>query len=255
MMALAAGADSVTACEAFLPMAYCAEKILAANGAGDKVRLLRKRSTEIQVGEDMPRKANLLVAELLDTELIGEGAIGIYNHAHAELLTEDAFCIPACARCYAQVAQSPLAAQWNSLKTLANLDGEPLLQPPELLKGCQGEAALHDVQLSQLPSSAFRPITDPVKIFQFDFQRKQEREKRREQLLKLHSKQPGAAELVFYWWDIQPQLCSLLGASSTKRTGGREGKGPLAAQCGALAGSLHAGHLLHTQGLPAARGR
>jgi len=74
MMALAAGADSVTACEAFLPMANCAEKILAANGAGDKVRLIRKRSTEIQVGDDMPRKANLLVAELLDTELIGEGA-------------------------------------------------------------------------------------------------------------------------------------------------------------------------------------
>ncbi|XP_017111566.1 protein arginine N-methyltransferase 7 [Drosophila elegans] len=203
MMALEAGADSVTACEAFLPMANCAEKILAANGVGDKVRLIRKRSTDIQVGGDMPQKANLLVAELLDTELIGEGAIGIYNHAHAELLTEDALCIPARARCYAQVAQSPLAAQWNSLKTLANLDGEPLLQPPEQLKGCQGEAGLHDVQLSQLPSSAFRPLTDPVEIFQFDFQRKQEREKQRQQLLKLQSKQPGAAELVFYWWDIQ----------------------------------------------------
>ncbi|KAH8348462.1 hypothetical protein KR084_007655 [Drosophila pseudotakahashii] len=203
MMALAAGADSVIACEAFLPMANCAEKILAANGVGDKVRLIRKRSTELQVGEDMPRKANLLVAELLDTELIGEGAIGIYNHAHAELLTEDALCIPARARCYAQVAQSPLAAQWNSLKTLANLDGEPLLHPPEQLKGCAGEAGLHDVQLSQLPSSAFRPLTDPVEIFQFDFQRKQAREKQREQVLKLQSKQPGAAELVFYWWDIQ----------------------------------------------------
>lgn len=203
MMALEAGADSVTACEAFLPMANCAEKILAANGAADKVRLIRKRSTDIQIGEDMPRKANLLVAELLDTELIGEGAIGIYNHAHDELLTDDALCIPARARCYAQVAQSPLAAQWNSLKSLANLDGEPLLQPPAQLKGCKGEAGLHDVQLSQLPSHTFRPLTDPVEIFQFDFQRKKQREKKRDQLLKVQSNQPGSAELVFYWWDIQ----------------------------------------------------
>ncbi|KAH8402142.1 hypothetical protein KR009_010012 [Drosophila setifemur] len=203
MMALEAGADSVTACEAFLPMANCAEKILAKNGVGERVRLIRKRSTEIQIGEDMPQKANLLVAELLDTELIGEGAIGIYNHAHDELLTEDALCIPARARCYAQVAQSPLAAQWNSLKTLANLDGEPLLQPPEQLKGCKGEAALHDVQLSQLPSHTFRPLTDPVEIFQFDFQRKEQREKKRDRLVKVESKQAGAAELVFYWWDIQ----------------------------------------------------
>ncbi|KAH8253267.1 hypothetical protein KR032_004540 [Drosophila birchii] len=202
MMALEAGADTVTACEAFLPMANCAAKILAANGAGDKVRLIRKRSTEILIGEDMPRRANLLVAELLDTELIGEGAISIYNHAHAELLTEDVLCIPARARCYAQVAQTPLAAQWNSLKTLPNLDGEPLLRAPEQLKACQGEAALHDVQLSQLPPSSFRPLTDPVEIFQFDFQRKAPREKQREQLLRLQSKQPGAAEVVFYWWDI-----------------------------------------------------
>ncbi|BFG05806.1 protein arginine N-methyltransferase 7 [Drosophila madeirensis] len=205
MMALKAGADSVTACEAFLPMANCAANILSDNGVGDKVQLIRKRSTEIKIGAglDMPQRANLLVAELLDTELIGEGAISIYNHAHAELLTDDALCIPARARCYAQVAQSPLASQWNSLKILPNLDGEALLQPPEQLKNCKGEAALHDVQLSQLPPGTFRLLTEPMEIFQFDFQRKEKREKQRDKLLPLQTTQPGAAELVFYWWDIQ----------------------------------------------------
>ncbi|KAH8305910.1 hypothetical protein KR018_003205 [Drosophila ironensis] len=203
LMALQAGADSVTACEAFPPMANCAARILAANGAAERVRLVRKRSTAMRVGEDLPRRANLLVAELLDTELIGEGAIGIYNHAHEALLTEDALCIPARARCYAQVAQSPLAAQWNSLKTLASLDGEPLLRPPDQLSTCNGEAALHDVQLSQLPAHSFHPLTEPAEIFVFDFQRKQQREKHRHQLLKLQTQRPGCAELVFYWWDIQ----------------------------------------------------
>ena len=35
----------------------------------------------------MAQRANLLVAELLDTELIGEGAIDTYTHARDYLLT------------------------------------------------------------------------------------------------------------------------------------------------------------------------
>lgn len=94
MMAVSSGADSVIACEAFLPMANCAERILEVNGMKDKVKLIKKRSTDIIVGADMPRKANLLVSEVLDTELIGEGAIAIYNYTHDNLLTHDVICIP-----------------------------------------------------------------------------------------------------------------------------------------------------------------
>ncbi|KAH8355203.1 hypothetical protein KR093_008296 [Drosophila rubida] len=202
MMALRAGADTVTACEAFMPMANCAQRILEANSA-NQVRLIRKRSTDIEIGVDMPHKANLLVAELLDTELIGEGAISIYNHAHDQLLTEDAICIPARATCYAQVAQSPLASQWNSLKILANLDGDILLRPPTELANCTGEAALHDVQLSQLPTTSFRALSKPVEIFKFDFQRKQKREEHRANVLRMELCAPGTVELVFYWWQIE----------------------------------------------------
>lgn len=34
----------------------------------------------------MPEKANILVTEVFDTELIGEGAINTFTHAHRELL-------------------------------------------------------------------------------------------------------------------------------------------------------------------------
>ncbi|XP_065360199.1 protein arginine N-methyltransferase 7 [Calliphora vicina] len=202
MMAVASGADSVTACEAFIPMANCAEIILEANKVRDKITLIKKRSTDIIVGQDMPRKANVLVTEVLDTELIGEGAIGIYNHAHDNLLTEDVICIPSKATCYAQVVQTPLAAQWNSLKIVANLDGDVLLTPPKDIANCQGEANLHDVQLSQLPLEQFRPITEPLNIFDFDFNRKQLRELARENNHILKSTSVGSTDLVFYWWDI-----------------------------------------------------
>lgn len=35
---------------------------------------------------DMSQRANILVTEVFDTELIGEGAYGTYTHAHKELL-------------------------------------------------------------------------------------------------------------------------------------------------------------------------
>lgn len=34
----------------------------------------------------MSQRANILVTEVFDTELIGEGAYGTYTHAHKELL-------------------------------------------------------------------------------------------------------------------------------------------------------------------------
>jgi len=34
----------------------------------------------------MAERANILVTEVFDTELIGEGAIGTFNHAHKCLL-------------------------------------------------------------------------------------------------------------------------------------------------------------------------
>lgn len=74
-MAARFGADSIVACEAFKPMADCCAQILQINGVADKIKLIPKRSTELTVGEDcdMKEKANILVTEVFDTELIGEG--------------------------------------------------------------------------------------------------------------------------------------------------------------------------------------
>lgn len=68
-------------------MADIAEKIITTNGFSDQIRLIRKRSTEVRVGTEMSQKANILVTEVFDTELIGEGAIATFNLAHKHLLT------------------------------------------------------------------------------------------------------------------------------------------------------------------------
>lgn len=133
MMAVRCGADTVTACEAFLPMAECAEKIIEKNGMANDIRLIKQRSTNVTIGtgkQDLWQKANILVTEVFDTELIGEGAINTFNHAHEFLLVKECIVVPDSATMYVQVVESSLAWAWNTPKLIANLDGEVLLRTP-----------------------------------------------------------------------------------------------------------------------------
>jgi protein arginine N-methyltransferase 7 len=69
-------------------MAECARKVICENGLEGRIRVIPKRSTDMTVGADgdMEHRANVLVTEVFDTELIGEGAIVAIKHAHEELL-------------------------------------------------------------------------------------------------------------------------------------------------------------------------
>lgn len=95
MLAVRHGADSVVACEMFAPVAACASKIIEENGFSSKIKLVNKHSTSLTVGPDgdLTFKANILVSEVFDTELIGEGAIQTFNHAHAVLLEVSQFIV------------------------------------------------------------------------------------------------------------------------------------------------------------------
>lgn len=69
-------------------MSRCAERIIRLNKLDHKIKVIHKGSTQLTVGEgkDLPCRANILVTEVFDTELIGEGAFRTYTHAQKELL-------------------------------------------------------------------------------------------------------------------------------------------------------------------------
>lgn len=46
----------------------------------DKIKIIEKRSTDIQIGVDMVEQANVLVTEVFDTELIGEGYFFYFSY-------------------------------------------------------------------------------------------------------------------------------------------------------------------------------
>lgn len=51
----------VTACESYLPMVKLMRKVLRANRMDGKVRLINKRSDELEVGRDVVSRADVLV--------------------------------------------------------------------------------------------------------------------------------------------------------------------------------------------------
>lgn len=85
LLAAQAGADSVTAVEVFTPMAEVAEQIFKKNGYGEKIELLKSRSTDCHAREiflfwvtfclnlnfdflePTTSKGNIVVAEVFDT--------------------------------------------------------------------------------------------------------------------------------------------------------------------------------------------
>ncbi len=158
MMAVKCGADKVTACEAFKPMVSVALKCIEANGMKDKIKLIPKRSTEIIMGEDMDERANVLITEVFDTELIGEGAIGTFTHALDHLLSQDCYVIPDNAVMYVQVVESDLCRDWNWL----DLSKYGVKTPRDYEK-LAGDS-IFDIQLTQFKE--FKPLTEPLVAFE-----------------------------------------------------------------------------------------
>jgi protein arginine N-methyltransferase 7 len=131
MLAAKYGADSVVTIETYTPVANIASEIIKKNGFADKIKMIRKHSKYVRVGMggDMERKANILVAEVFDTELIGEGAIATYNEAHKYLMEKECICVPDSAQIYVQIVESDLAASWYKFKDFY-VDGRKILQAP-----------------------------------------------------------------------------------------------------------------------------
>jgi type III protein arginine methyltransferase len=100
MMAARHGARTVVACEMSEQLAAAARKIVASNNFADRISVVAKKSMQLEVGVDLQQKADVLIAEVFDAGLLGEGFVSALVHARAELLVETPKVIPAGATVY-----------------------------------------------------------------------------------------------------------------------------------------------------------
>jgi tetratricopeptide (TPR) repeat protein len=100
MMAVRAGADCVTTVEANKEMAQIARRVIAQNGFEDDIQVYNIHSSHLKVGKELPRPVDVIVAEIVDAALLGEGVLPSLRHARACLAVDKPIMIPQGARVY-----------------------------------------------------------------------------------------------------------------------------------------------------------
>lgn len=125
MMAARAGAAHVTSCEMVPEVAEVARQIVARNGFADRVTIVNGSSFELEVGVELPARCDALVAEVLSSDVVGEGAIAALADARRRLLVPGAPLIPDRAFAMAALVASKGLDPWFSVGTVEGFDLSP----------------------------------------------------------------------------------------------------------------------------------
>ena len=94
MMAARCKAEKITTCEMSPLIAQTAKDIIEENGFSDSINVIPIKSTNLKIGIDLPRRSDILVSEILSSELLGEGVLSSIEDAKKRLLSPDAQIIP-----------------------------------------------------------------------------------------------------------------------------------------------------------------
>ena len=159
MMAARGGAAKVTSIEVVPEIAAVARQIVAANGYGDVVTIHNFRRDQLPL-ELMGERADILVSELIDDHLIGDGVLASHRDARRRLLTPDATIIPWGGKVFAWPLQmrlpSPPGINLNHLH----------------LPRCQQIVISHPYasdKVQRSPKGYHKQLAAPVHLFDFDW--------------------------------------------------------------------------------------
>jgi SAM-dependent methyltransferase len=122
MMVARAGAASVTTCEQNPMLAEIARQIVAENGLSDVINVVPKRSLDLVVGMDMPRPADLIISEIVDCGLVGEGVLPTISHAREHLLAPGGKLLPESARIFGALLDSVAVDRLNRVELAGEFD-------------------------------------------------------------------------------------------------------------------------------------
>lgn len=95
MIAARVGAQTVVTCEMVPAVAQAARDIVARNGFADRVRVVAKKSYDLDPDADLGGRADVLVYEIVDNTMLREDVLPVTEHAVKTLLNPGAKVIPA----------------------------------------------------------------------------------------------------------------------------------------------------------------
>ena len=134
MMAARAGATNIDSCEQVPVIAETAERIIAANHLQQRIRVIHKPSSELRIGHDLEQRADILISELISSDLLAEGVLDTFADAHARLLRPNATMIPHAATAKGCLAESAILHKYAFVADVSGFDLSlfSALAPPRL---------------------------------------------------------------------------------------------------------------------------
>ncbi|MGG5889665.1 50S ribosomal protein L11 methyltransferase [Falsiroseomonas sp. HC035] len=165
LMAARAGATGIVTCEAVPLIADTARRIIALNGHADAISVVAKPSTALVLGDDLPDRADILVSEILSSDLLAEGVLEAFEDAQRRLLRPGARIIPRAAAAIGCLIESPVLANYAGVTRAAGFDVSPFaaLAPARLpVHGRMGQWRRLSPDLELLRLDLTAPTHDPV---------------------------------------------------------------------------------------------
>jgi len=195
MLAARAGADKVTAVEMSQHMCDVGEEAVVMNGYAEKILFLNRDARRMDVVRkpdgtppDMERKADILVYEVFDSGLIGEGALHLVASARQKLLNPNAVLVP----CSARVFCVPISIRKDFVKgfdfqQLNRYSWRPDYVGVEL-ESCRGE---------------WKAFAKPVEVFSFDFYESEANMMPAMKQVEFEVESDGIINAFAFWFDLQ----------------------------------------------------
>lgn len=139
MMAVRAGAGEVIACEREAAIAEVATSIIQKNGYSDSVKVHAMDSRLLRLGHEVKERVDVIVSEILDCALVGEGMLPSIRAALRSLAKDDTRVIPAAATVMVQLVELPESHYFPSLDNVEGFD----LQEFERFRQSEGRKTLY----------------------------------------------------------------------------------------------------------------
>lgn len=157
MAAARAGAARVITCEMNPLLAEVARQTVDAHGFSEIITVIGKPSNLLEIGRDLEAPVDVLVSEIVDCGLIGEGLLPSIRHARRHLLKPGGIMLPSVARVQGRLVSSEDILRLNQVTTASGFDVS--------LMNTLSTRSHFPVRLSTWPH---RYLSDTVRVMEFD---------------------------------------------------------------------------------------
>lgn len=189
MIAARHGVNFVTSCEMIQLIAQLADKVIALNGFENQIKIVPKKSQDLLVGQDLAKRADILITETIDCGLVGEGILPIIRHARQSLLTPEATIIPARAAIKFSLLESSMVHNLNFVSHASRFNVSPF--------NIFSTIGYFPVRLSTWP---YRLLSQTTTAFEFNFQTDSLRPRQRQ--MSVQVERSGTLHGIVFWFDL-----------------------------------------------------